>query len=267
MSWVVTDRGTVQVLNSAANTVVPSFTPGASKLLVAWFSGEANPTALVGHGTWQQIGSSQAWGSGATQTLRMYATKSSASPSASTLQFTHTAAWYRDGGVIEVDENTVGLHPAVAACFGTLVSMAAYTGLTPPIDIPVTLGAFADPANLTLQIATGNAGGAITLTQEAGYTSIHTAGVAEVQVRAAYKAAADTSPTMSTTSTSTYVSSLAVEIKMAIAANVIRPQSAIGSGGMQSFTGGMQGRSRNRIVVPVQLRARRAPCARNELRA
>jgi hypothetical protein len=37
---------------------------------------------------------------------------------------------------------------------------------------------------------------------------------------------------------------------------VKRPVSAIGSGGMSDMTGGMQGRARNRIVVPAQLRSR-----------
>lgn len=261
MSWVITSRGTVQSLNSAANTVISSFTPGANKLLVVWFAGEANPTSLSGHGTWSQIGSSLAWGASAIQTLRLYACKTSGSPGASAVTLTHSAVWYRAAGCIEFDENVLGLPATVAGCFGTLVTMSTYTAASgAPFSLGVTLGAFADPNNLVLQVGAGNSGGTLTMTEEGGYSVAHSVGTAEVQVKAAYKTTADTSPGMTATNTSTYFASMAVEVKMNTASSgVMRPASSIGTGGMQDMGGGMQGkavaRSRDRIIVPANFYA------------
>ena len=222
MAWAVTDRGTVQTLDSAADTVVPSFTPGASKLLVAWFSGIADPTAVSGHGTWSQIGSNLSWDTGDQSTLRVYACKTSGSPSASAVTFTHAGAWHRCAGVVEINEDAAGLPSAVADCFGTPGTYVAYLGGSPPIALPVTLGAFADSANLAIQIGVSNSGGTDTsFAPEATWTEVHEVGTTNQQGAFAYKAGQDTSPSMTSDNDFSYAASFAVEVKKAGGASPI----------------------------------------------
>lgn len=216
MAWSVTDRGTIQHSNSSADTTIPSFTPGASKLLLAWIAGYCNVTAVSGHGTWTHVGTvNQTFAAGGAANLRFYACKSSGSPSASAVTFTHAADFNRAAGCIEIDETVNGLPSAVADCFGTPVGMSAYVGSGTANSLGVTLGAFADANNLTVQVGVCDSGGDFTFVPEAGWAAlVHEVGTAAIQGALSYKTTADTSPTM-TGGSFANAGSISVEVKMA----------------------------------------------------
>lgn len=223
MAWVVTLLSSIQVQDSSANTVLPSFTPGASKLLVVDFAGLADPAAAGisgqadGNG-WILVGSfTQAWESAGARVFRRFACKTPAIPAAGTVTLAHAANWHRDAACFTVDETTAGLPATAAACFGIPNGSAQYTDGTSPHALTAALAAFADPANLTLISGTSNTGGGTTFTTKAGYTLLTTVGAVDQQLAVSYIASADTAPLINSSANFAYAAALASEIKMATA--------------------------------------------------
>lgn len=223
MAWVVTSRGTANLVSdSTANTVISAFTPGANKLLIAWISGFCDPSAVSGHGTWVQIGSAVSWNAG---TLEVYACKTSGSPSSSTVTFTHAGDWTRTAGVIEIDEDVSGLPTAAADCFGTPATAFAAESGAYPAALTVSLGAFADADNLSFVIGSINNGANINWTPETNWTSIQDVGTTSVQTAVAYRGVEDTSPSIISADNG-YVpyAVFGVEVKQAAGGGSIVPQ-------------------------------------------
>lgn len=195
MAFSVTDRGDVSGGSVGSTTVIPSFTPGANRLLLCWVAvgGAGTVSGITGHGTWSQIALEAGWG-GNSNNLYLWGCITGGSPSASAVTITTPGSYgAAAAGCFEIDGADVS---------STVANAIVQSGSSNQYNSArsVTLSAFASSTNATVLVtATDAYGGGDNWTVEAGWEPIinEQSGEANLCGASAWRDGADTSATIS----------------------------------------------------------------------
>lgn len=210
MVWAVTARGEDTVTASSTNLVIPSFTPSANSLLIVALdhSNDAGSLSFSGHDdgvSWAQIYKTTLGGS---RQHELWACITGSSPSAGTITITKNYGWTYAAACVEITGDFDTAPSAMTDLFGTHAAVEQYTtGSDPTLD--VTLSAFASANNMTLALASEEAG----ITNDYSFTEVQvSAGANANDISVLWYDGADTNPEIEFTPWGTYRLS-AIEVK------------------------------------------------------
>ena len=214
MAVTITARDYLSKTASSSDMVSGSFTPAANSLLFVVhntnYTGgdDGRIDSISGHGTWSSV-YSRTYSSN--RILEVWACLVGASPSASTVTI---SGGYAVGAHAEIFEaGGVDVSGGTAASvFGAATNASEYLTSGDSV-IDLTLGAFADAGNTTFLACAGPT----SITFDGGYTANTLRTVGAFNMRTAYLAAEDNSPSI-TGSIWVNAGALAFEIKKAASA-------------------------------------------------